>query len=48
MQSILVTLNVIVIAGLIALAQIWPPALFAFLVVGPLSVLSIWLSLIHI
>ena len=42
MQSILVTLNVIVIAGLIALAQIWPPALFAFLVVGPLSVLSIW------
>ena len=42
MRSILVTLNVIVIAGLIALAQIWPPALFAFLVVGPLSVLSIW------
>ena len=42
MQSILVTLNVIVIAGLIVLAQIWPPALFAFLVVGPLSVLSIW------
>ena len=42
MKSILVTLNIIVVAGLIALGQVWPPALFAFLVVGPLSVLSIW------
>ena len=42
MKAILLTLNVIVISGLIALARVWPPAAFAFLVVGPLAVLSIW------
>lgn len=42
MHAILITLNVIVISGLIALSREWPPALFAFLIVGPLSLISIW------
>ena len=42
MKAILLTLNVIVIGGLIALARVWPPAAFAFLLVGPLAILSIW------
>lgn len=42
MRAILVTLNVIVLSSLLALAQTWPPALFAFLAIGPLSALSLW------
>jgi len=42
MSAILITLNVILLAGLIALAFVWPPALFSFLVVGPLSILCFW------
>ncbi len=42
MNAILITLNIIVLSGLAALALQWPPALFAFLIVGPLSILSIW------
>ncbi len=42
MKAILITLNVIVLASLGALGYEWPPALFAFLVVGPLSLLSLW------
>ena len=42
MNAILITLNIIVLSSLGALAIEWPPALFAFLVVGPLSILSIW------
>ena len=42
MNAILVTLNVILLSSLAALAYHWPPALFAFLIVGPLSVLSLW------
>lgn len=41
-RAILVTLNVILLAGLGALGYQWPPALFAFLIVGPLSILSLW------
>ena len=35
MNAILITLNIIVLSSLGALAFMWPPALFAFLVVGP-------------
>ena len=42
MNAILVTLNIIVLSTLGALAAEWPPALFAFLIVGPVSILSIW------
>ena len=42
MNPILITFNIILLAGLGALGYEWPPALFAFLIVGPLSVLSIW------
>ena len=42
MHAILITLNIIVISGLVVLSREWPPALFAFLVVGPLSLISIW------
>jgi len=42
MKAILLTLNIILLSCLAALSVNWPPALFAFLVVGPLSVLSIW------
>ncbi|MEZ4282176.1 MAG: FMN-binding glutamate synthase family protein [Myxococcota bacterium] len=41
MNAILVTLNIILFSSLVALGLQWPPALFAFLVVGPLSLLSI-------
>jgi hypothetical protein len=42
MNAILITLNVIVLLCLAALGYEWPPALFAFLVVGPFSALSLW------
>ena len=42
MNAILITLNVILLSSLAALGYQWPPALFAFLIVGPLSILSIW------
>jgi hypothetical protein len=42
MNAILITLNIILLSSLGALGYQWPPALFAFLIVGPLSVLSIW------
>ena len=42
MNAILITLNIIVLSALAALAIEWPPALFAFLLVGPISILSIW------
>ena len=42
MNAILITLNIIVLSCLVALGLRWPPALFAFLVVGPLSIISIW------
>lgn len=42
MNAILITLNIIVLSCLVALGLRWPPALFAFLVVGPLSIVSIW------
>ncbi len=42
MNAILITLNVILLSSLGALGYQWPPALFAFLIVGPLTVLSIW------
>lgn len=41
MTLFVITLNIIVLASLAALASVWPSALFAFLVVGPLSALSI-------
>ncbi len=41
-NGILITLNVILLSSLAALGYQWPPANFAFLIVGPLSVLSIW------
>lgn len=41
MNAILVTLNIIVLSCVVALARYWPPALFALLLVGPLSLLSI-------
>jgi glutamate synthase domain-containing protein 2 len=42
MNAILITLNIIVLSALAALAIEWPPALFAFLLVGPISIISIW------
>jgi glutamate synthase domain-containing protein 2 len=42
MNAILITLNIIVLSCLVALGFRWPPALFALLVVGPLSIMSIW------
>ncbi len=42
MNAILYTLNIIILSSLVALGLQWPPALFAFLVVGPLSILSVW------
>ena len=42
MSALLVTLNVILLSCLGSLALVWPPALFAFLFVGPLSILSFW------
>jgi glutamate synthase domain-containing protein 2 len=42
MSAILITSNIIVLTGLAALALRWPPALFAFLLIGPLSILSFW------
>jgi glutamate synthase domain-containing protein 2 len=42
MKPILITLNIIVLLSLAAVGREWPPALFAFLVVGPISILSIW------
>ncbi|MGB0618721.1 MAG: glutamate synthase-related protein [Myxococcota bacterium] len=42
MGAILITLNVSVLTALALLGWQWPPALFAYLIVGPLSVLSIW------
>ena len=42
MNAILITLNIIILSSLVALGLYWPPALFAFLVVVPLAVLSLW------
>jgi hypothetical protein len=42
MNAILITFNIIVLSSLAALAFEWRPALFAFLLVGPLSIISIW------
>ncbi|MBJ21315.1 MAG: FMN-binding glutamate synthase family protein [bacterium] len=42
MNAILITLNVIVLASLAALGSVWSPALFAYLIVGPFAVLSLW------
>ncbi|MFK7895948.1 MAG: FMN-binding glutamate synthase family protein [Myxococcota bacterium] len=42
MNAILITLNIILISSLAVLGWNWPPALFAFLIVGPLSLISIW------
>lgn len=42
MGAILITLNVIILSSLALLGYQWPPALFAFLVVGPFSLLSLW------
>ncbi len=42
MGAILVTLNVSVLTALVLLGLQWPPANFAFLLVGPLSILSLW------
>lgn len=42
MRAILITLNIIIISSLVALGFQWPPALFAFLVVLPLTLLSFW------
>ncbi|MEM9174184.1 MAG: FMN-binding glutamate synthase family protein [Myxococcota bacterium] len=42
MGAILITLNGSVLIALALLSAQWPPALFAFLVVGPLSLLSLW------
>ena len=42
MRAILLTLNLILLGSLVALGLQWPPALFSLLVIGPLSVLSIW------
>jgi hypothetical protein len=42
LKPILYALNGIVLSGLAALAYRWPPAAFGFLLVGPLSLLSIW------
>jgi glutamate synthase domain-containing protein 2 len=42
MNATLITLNVILVSSLVALGYRWPPALFAFLIVGPLSILSLW------
>ncbi len=42
MGAILITLNVSVLSALALLGWQWPPAFFAFLIVGPLSVLSLW------
>ncbi len=42
MKAILITLNVVVLSSLAVLSRYWHPALFAFLIVGPLSLLSLW------
>lgn len=42
MRAIIVTLNVVVLSSLFALGRLWPPAFFALLVIGPLSLLSVW------
>lgn len=42
MGALLITLNVIVLSALAVLGWQWPPAFFAYLVVGPLSILSLW------
>ena len=42
MGAILITLNVSVLTALALLGWQWPPAFFAVLVVGPLSILSLW------
>ena len=42
MNAILITINVVVLLCLAALGYQWPPALFAFLIVGPFSILSFW------
>lgn len=42
MNAILTTLNVIVLASIAAIGTQWPPAFFAYLLVGPLSILSLW------
>ena len=42
MNAILITLNVIVLLSLAAIGYQWPPALFAYLVVGPFALLSLW------
>ncbi len=42
MKAILITGIIIVASCLAVLAWVWPPALFAFLIVGPLAVLSVW------
>ena len=42
MNAILITLNIIVLASLGALGYEWPPAFFAYLIVGPFSILSLW------
>ncbi|MAG31195.1 MAG: FMN-binding glutamate synthase family protein [Deltaproteobacteria bacterium] len=42
MNAILITLNAVLLSSLAALGYLWPPALFAFLIVGPLSIVSIW------
>lgn len=42
MNAILITLNIIVVSILAALAVQWPPALFAFVLVFPLALLSLW------
>ena len=40
MNAIVITSNVILLSILAVLGYQWPPALFAFLIVGPLSILS--------
>jgi glutamate synthase domain-containing protein 2 len=42
MNAILITVNVIILLSLGAIGYEWPPALFAYLVVLPFSVLSLW------
>ena len=42
MNAILITLNIIILSSLAALGVQWPPAFFAFLLIGPLALLSVW------
>jgi glutamate synthase domain-containing protein 2 len=42
MNAILITANVILLSVIAVVGSQWPPVLFAFLVVGPMCILSIW------